>query len=215
MLYVLVVTERETKLTAETIQTATPAEIDAAWEKAQKPAAEAERAYNYAVGRAKRYDQSRNAYEAEAAQGCWDEAAEYYAVLTNALETIDAIYEAEWDRRGGWARYWLVPGGCVHDYYCYTLTPGKTLVGMLTEASGLDEKEVIERYQTTACSKCFPDAPVAKALTAVEQGYCEGSGTAKYEYITENYQGIWGRCEYCDKGVLCNRTSGGLRKHKP
>lgn len=215
MRYVVVVTETETKLTAETIRTATPAEIDAAWEKAQKPAAEAERAYNYALGLAERFAESRYASEAESAQRYWDEAAEYYAVLTNALETIDAIYEDEWDRRGGWTRYWLVPGGHLHDYYCHTLTPGKTLVGMLTEASGLDEREVVERYQTTACSKCFPDAPVATPLTPVEQGYCEGSGTNKYEYITENYQGIWGRCEYCEKGVLCNRTSGGLRKHKP
>ena len=123
-----------------------------------------------------------------------------------------APLEAEYERRGGWTRYIVVPGGHLHKRACHTLTPGRTMVGQVAEASGFDEGEVVAKYDETACTHCFPDAPVAEKLTPAEEGFCEHSGTYA---DPETYRTPSGRYAECPCGEVVSVTATGkLRKHK-
>lgn len=95
-------------------------------------------------------------------------------------EQID-VYQAEFERRGGWHRYYLVVGegsgiGHVHrSMYCTTCYP-TTQYSWLIDLADCDEKAMVEEFGEKACSVCFPDAPSmyaemkAKGLTSkVEQ----------------------------------------------
>ena len=104
---------------------------------------------------------------------------------------------------------------------CSTITPGRTLVGLLIEASGMTPAEVVERFQYTACTHCFPEAPVEGKLTTEQAGLCEHSG----QYV-ENVEGASVREQWWSYAVLpaakcpCGyrgaiTKSGKFRKHKP
>jgi hypothetical protein len=124
------------------------------------------------------------------------------------LEAEAAPFEAEYERRGGWNRYILVScsGGHLHRSSCHTLTPGRTMTGIVPAASGLDQGEVVEKFNYTACTHCFPDAPVAPKLTPEEEGFCPKSGT---------YADTDRRYVRCECGGIPNVTSRGrIRKHK-
>lgn len=128
------------------------------------------------------------------------------------LEADAAPYEAEFNRRGGWTRYLVVPGGHLHFRSCHTLTPGRTMVGQIAEASGLDQAEVVGKYGVTACTHCFPDAPVEPKKTPAEEGFCPHSG----EYLTNDEYGQgrrYCRCPKCGEQVAVTQ-SGKFRKHK-
>lgn len=126
--------------------------------------------------------------------------------------------EAEYERRGGWSRYVIVPGGHLHKRSCHTLTPGRTMVGQVAYASGLDEAAVVGEYDVTACTHCFPNAPVAPAQTPEQEGFCKGSGRVlsaealdKIDWKRRHRVSI--RCSDCGKGVSLTER-GALRKHK-
>lgn len=71
------------------------------------------------------------------------------------------IWQAEFERRGGWTRYILCGNNNGHLHYdsCHTLKwTTKTL--LVPQASGLDSSAVVGRFGTVACSKCFAGAPV-------------------------------------------------------
>lgn len=140
-------------------------------------------------------------------------------------------YEAEYDRRGGWQRYVLVTGGRGHLHYatCHTLTPGKTWIGLMAEASGMTEDEVVERFNYTACTHCFKAAPVEKdedvVADAKAKGYCERFGdngyltAAERDHMDRERPGwqrlyrVYARCETCG-GYPTVTTTGKFRKHK-
>lgn len=122
--------------------------------------------------------------------------------------------EAEYERRGGWSRYILVSGsgGHLHRSSCHTLTPGRTMVGILPAASGLGEDEVVEKFAYTACTHCFADAPVEAKKTPEEEGFCKHSGTYA---DPESYCTPGGRYCRCECGETPAVTSTGkIRKHK-
>jgi hypothetical protein len=137
------------------------------------------------------------------------------------LDAEVAPLEAEFDRRP-WTRYIVVPGGHLHVRTCHTLTPGRTMVGQVAEASGLTPDEVVAKYDETACTHCFPDAPVADKKTPAEEGFCEHSGEYVADRLVEagkldagwfnRYVKPRVRCECGWAGAI---TAGGkLRKHK-
>lgn len=71
--------------------------------------------------------------------------------------------EAEYRRRGGWTRSFLVTnaGGHAHrSTGCSTCRP-TTQFAWLTELSGKDEAEIVELAGERACTVCYPSAPVA------------------------------------------------------
>lgn len=69
-------------------------------------------------------------------------------------------YGAEFQARGGWPRGWYVPGGHIHrGDHCPSLRP-TTQIGLVVELSGQSEDEIVEAAGETACTVCYPDAPV-------------------------------------------------------
>lgn len=69
---------------------------------------------------------------------------------------------AEFERRGGWTRAWLVlnSGGHVHRTTACRTCFATTRFAWLTQFSGHDETEIIDAAGETACTECYPGAPV-------------------------------------------------------
>jgi hypothetical protein len=153
------------------LTTATPAEIDAEIARinglANAEYSRFERAEKVIVGK---YSTATAVAAAEQVQ------AEVGRVL-NELRQEAAPLHAEFARRGGWARYYLVEGGHLHydvsSYRCSRIAT--TSHYWLTELSGKPAAEVIELAGERVCTVCFPDAPVAvqerpsKLFTKTEQ----------------------------------------------
>lgn len=79
-----------------------------------------------------------------------------------ACEAAARPLDAEFERRGGWTRAWLVlnTGGHVHrTTQCRTCFV-TTNFAWLTHLSGHDETEIIEQSGESACTECYPSAPV-------------------------------------------------------
>lgn len=97
----------------------------------------------------------------------------------STLDALDAAREAlganhaeqtqigaEFIRRGGWTRAFLVTDGHVHSSRaCSTCNNGDqpTSFYWLTEFSGHDEAEVVVAAADRACTVCYPSAPVETA----------------------------------------------------
>lgn len=78
------------------------------------------------------------------------------------LIAASAPYHAEFSRRGGWFRYYLVKNtnGHVHrELHCSTCFP-TTEYGWLVDLAACDESLMIEEWGELACTVCFPSAPV-------------------------------------------------------
>ena len=76
-------------------------------------------------------------------------------------------WNAEYDRRGGWTRAYLVTDGHVHNTQeCPTCHNGleRTRFSWMVDYSGKSEEEIVEDAGERACTVCYPSAPVA-ALT--------------------------------------------------
>jgi hypothetical protein len=74
-----------------------------------------------------------------------------------------APYDAEFVRRGGWTRAWKVTNtnGHVHStMQCQTCYP-TTEFGWLPQVSGMNEAEIVDLAGESACTVCYPTAPVA------------------------------------------------------
>lgn len=84
-----------------------------------------------------------------------------YQAKIDALNEQMAPYEAEFGRRGGWNRYYLVTnaGGHVHRGRSCVTCFETTSYAWLPALSGCDEEMMIEEYGEKACTVCFPDAP--------------------------------------------------------
>ncbi|HEX9225593.1 MAG TPA: hypothetical protein VF885_02915, partial [Arthrobacter sp.] len=73
-----------------------------------------------------------------------------------------APHHAEFKRRGGWFRAWLVDNASGHIHSsteCTTCYPTTEFV-WLPEYSGRTEAELIADARSMACTICFPNAPV-------------------------------------------------------
>lgn len=87
--------------------------------------------------------------------------------LADAIEKLAALtveaapYEAEYTRRGGWSRYFLVQNdnGHIHSsMHCSTCNREgiATRFGWMIEFSGKDEHELTDEIGPNACTVCFP-----------------------------------------------------------
>lgn len=137
--------------------------------------------------------------------------------------TIDAIND-EFNRRGGWTRYWLVcnTGGHVHKSRncssCYVTTEFAWLPG----ASGQDGAGLIAMFGSKVCTVCFPEAPIsdlkaaekeaAKAKAAAD-GYCSGHGKYAKDNGLFNRYSPRGECPDCGQTVSVTKLTK-VRKHK-
>ncbi|MEV6444731.1 hypothetical protein [Amycolatopsis sp. NPDC051716] len=77
-------------------------------------------------------------------------------------ETAARPLEAEFERRGGWTRAWLVlnTGGHVHRTPQCRTCFATTQFAWLTQLSGHDETEIVDLAGKAACTECYPSAPV-------------------------------------------------------
>lgn len=128
-------------------------------------------------------------------------------------------FEREFTRRGGWKRYYLVPGGHVHRERNCSTCHWNTRFGWLVELADCDENAMVKEHGDGACAVCFPEVQThpdflrAKALreareAAEAQRLCPASGT----YVSGQLRYV--KCQQC--GVAVHRSPRGkLRKHNP
>lgn len=82
-----------------------------------------------------------------------------------ALEVVELTLNAEFWRRGGWTRAYLVQthDGHVHKTQdCPTCNKGeeRTRFAWMTQYSGRSEEEIVKAAGSRACTVCYPSAPV-------------------------------------------------------
>ena len=138
----------------------------------------------------------------------------------------------EFERRGGWSRFFLVTntGGHIHSSMncstCNKFTSrglSQTKFAWLTDLSGQSEEQAVESQGAVLCTVCFPSAPVEWTnkyeieKAAREAARCKGSGTyldKDLPHRTGYYSGNWGTCPECKAKPALTGT-GKLRAHKP
>ena len=139
------------------------------------------------------------------------------AALTACNEAI-APFEREFSRRGGWKRYYLVPGGHVHRERNCSTCHWNTRFGWLVELADCDENVMVKAHGDGACAVCFPavqthpDFLRAKALREAAEAaeaakLCTGSGKS-----ANNYRSRYAKCPDCRVTVSITKR-GLLRKH--
>lgn len=154
------------------IQTATPVEIDTVlaeiYGRGSKANFETARCDKWLVDARKdlaEYQEAGRDYYVGQAQ---ERVARLTTELAALRETEAAIwseaapFDKEFARRGGWNRFFLVRNnnGHVHSSMrCQTCFPD-TLFAWLPEFSGQDEAGIVELAGESACTVCFPSAPV-------------------------------------------------------
>lgn len=136
-------------------------------------------------------------------------------IISAISRRLEQPLNAEFTRRGGWTRFFLVSGGHLHFRGCGTLKP-TTMIGWLPEDSGKNEAEVIEKWNVTACTHCFPDAPVvAKPTEKIVDGKCSNKGWKALANGASDPGRLhrFGECTHC--GTVASITkAGNLRAHK-
>lgn len=147
----------------------------------------------------------------------WDRQVEALDEARATIRTANSeirLRDAEFDRRGGWSRFWLVKnsGGHIHSSMaCSTCYP-TTWFGWLPALSGLTEADAVAEHGTILCSICFPSAPVEWTVGKAQTDGCPGSG----KYVEVEGRARFARyrtCPDCGKSVAV-KDGGGLRKHK-
>lgn len=166
------------------ITTMTPAEVDNILVEAMTEASRAEQMIDVATDtKAKRTEHLDSALDtiasyklSETEQAYWNKRVEQVkaeiakndamiAEYTPKLEAANAVQKecnAEYYRRNGWTRFWIVinSNGHIHSSMnCTTCFP-TTQYGWLPNLSGSTDAEVVELAGMSACTICFPDAPV-------------------------------------------------------
>lgn len=87
-----------------------------------------------------------------------------------ALAAEAAPLNAEFERRGGWTRAFLVTNGNGHVHStmnCSTCNRGRraTEFQWMTDFSAMDEAEIVAAAGWRACTVCYPTAPVGDATS--------------------------------------------------
>ena len=191
----------------------TPAQIDAQWAEAVEPVNRLfEQAHAKRVN-ADRYRKFGGRY-AEQADRYDEEADALYARARELRAEVEPPFQAEWERRGGWTRAYVVPAGHIHrTTACHTLYP-TTIIRWLPDQSGWDEEKIVEAAGAMACTVCYPTAPVEelRAAAAAEKAKDECPGSRQYAKTLKG----WGRytaCHVCGQSVSVT-TAHNLRAHK-
>lgn len=152
------------------ITAATPAEIDTAISALYGKVAERQDARQRAALNIERIDSAKpGSYESMLPGYSPEHRAELLATvkrldaeITGILERDIAPLDDEFDRRGGWTRYYLVTntGGHVHSSEDCKTCYSTTRYAWLTEQSGMSAEDLVELAGEKACTECFDWAPV-------------------------------------------------------
>lgn len=143
--------------------TQTPAEVDTALVEALNTLERAvSRCYHFEPKAVGQFYWHLNEDNVEFATQAIEEALAAHLVL-------DAVH-AEYQRRGGWERYIIVPDGHVHygRINCPSLDHGirPTERRFIPSLSAMTEAQMVEAVGETACTVCFPTAPAMPAFQA-------------------------------------------------
>ncbi len=158
----------------ENIAKASPAEIDTVWAGVWERAIAAENRVASIQHQIKKYRRSGLGVEHYEKQ--LPELIEKRDALIAKAKRDEAPLKAEFDRRGGWTRYTVVPGGHYHRYQGCSSFRWRTTVLWTPQHSGKSEAQLVAEMDETACTKCFPSAPVAPRSGA-KPGECKMSRT--------------------------------------
>jgi hypothetical protein len=146
------------------------------------------------------------------------EKADALSVEAMHIQAETAPFDAEFTRRGGWSRFFLVAnnGGHIHSSRgCSTCFP-TTRFGWLPEISGLTEAEAVAKHGAILCTICYPSAPTSWT-DRHDDSVCAGSGQYMNRDLPHRgphfYSGNWATCETCGEQVTVVK-SGKIRKHK-
>lgn len=199
----------------------TPSQIDTDWLAATAPfRAKFERA-NALDAKAAKYRKFGGSYAAQADE-FEQQAHEIRQATIEERNEVEAPFRAEWNRRGGWERAYIVPDGHIHKTTaCHSLYP-TTIIAWLPEQSGLSEDEIVEFAGVHACTICYPSAPVdaLRAAEAAAKAATECPGSRSYDYEPgshrqTSYTGTGrAKCKHCGQHVGTSKI-GKMRAHKP
>lgn len=174
------------KVTARELDGMTPPQVDelfsVVWDRRYELAMAVFAAWNevhYAVGDRRislqTWRLSHGEAEAKAAgtpkgQAALDQVSRARGAVAELDGTVLATLEAEFDRRGGWPRAYLVTDGHVHSsMHCSTCNRGEfpTRFFWMLDYSGKSMAEIVEAAGERACTVCYPDAPVNRGQQVV------------------------------------------------
>jgi hypothetical protein len=135
-----------------------------------------------------------------------------------AAEAAAAPLNAEWDRRGGWSRFFTVQtsNGHIHSsMQCSTCNRGVygTSFTWNPAMSGQSEAEALAalgKQGHILCTVCFPNAPVQ---TTPASTHCAGSAQKAVD-LRPWARGTYGTCAACGSRQSVN-ANGTPRRHKP
>lgn len=147
----------------------------------------------------------------------------YGKARSAGLVAQEQVYELN-KQYTNWRRFWLVPGGHLHDEYncssCHKA--GKiTEMSWIHDLSGLTLEAAVDQYGKIICTICYPEAPTdwssqVDGQASREEGRCSGSGkpdkNGEFDYRRRT---SYGTCPDCDGRFVISPASGVLRAHKP
>lgn len=141
------------------MQNLTPAQIDGQLAPIYSRYATAAGAKAQALQSIANYEAARRAVPAYLT----DRVAKAEATMAEANEEM-APFEAEFTRRGGWTRFFMVMnnGGHLHSSRGCSTCRWSTQFSWMPEYSGANEAEIVDLAGEDACTVCFPTAPVAQ-----------------------------------------------------
>lgn len=152
------------------LTTKTPAEVDTLLAPLEGALFEARsKRWQYLTAARHAAAQARTSWNRPAAQARYESNADEYNRKADeqqpAIEAAEAAcepYRAEYARRGGWTRiYWCnANGGHGHNSLSCRSLNFDTSMSWLPELSGKSEDELVELAGESACTWCFPSAPV-------------------------------------------------------
>ncbi|MEV6680686.1 hypothetical protein AB0N09_28050 [Streptomyces erythrochromogenes] len=128
-----------------------------------------------------------------------------------------ALIDDEWERRGGWSRFFLVRGrgGHIHSSRRCQTCHLTTDIGWLPDMSGRTEADAVAEHGPWLCTVCYPSAPLEWTVGDPKPQACAGTDQpAAAGTVRRNYAGAYGQCPGCnDRRKL--KAGGRLPRHQP
>ncbi|MFE9412290.1 hypothetical protein ACFYN0_26380 [Streptomyces sp. NPDC006704] len=208
---------------------------DRCWDRLQRALGERKvrrgRSMDWSLGRDEAEEKARLALQ----EGSGSEL--YRSELSKVLDAMDAlgtemvklnqgprkVLGSEWERRGGWSRFFLVEDGHIHrSQSCFTLRI-MTRLAWQPHLSGRSDEEAVAELGPFLCSHCFRDAPTEWQKNpedvkreAKKKDECDGSRMhVELDARMARRMSPSATCPVCGKEGVSVTSTWKLRAHKP